>query len=149
MKRKVFSVVASCCFLALFAAATVQAQMPGTALRAKIPFDFIVRGKILPAGTYEIKRINGSAECFEISNVEQKKELSVFNTDPVDVAREPKRDEIVFHRYGELYFLSEVLTGGEQSGREATPSRQERAVKRELASNGDKVEPQTVTVAEY
>ena len=50
MKRKVFTVMATCCFLALGGAATAHAQLAGTTLRAMIPFDFSVRGKTLPAG---------------------------------------------------------------------------------------------------
>ena len=40
--------------------------------------------------------------------------------------------KLVFHRYGERYFLSEVWTG--ESGRQLLKSRQERAIERELAS---------------
>lgn len=52
---------------------------------------------------------------------------------------------LVFHRYGDTYFLSEVVTAGEDTARELTPSRSERQLQRELASN--KAEPDTVALA--
>ncbi len=55
--------------------------------------------------------------------------------------------EIVFHRYGDSYFLSEVFAGGDETGRELHPSRQERILRREMASN--KTEPETVALAAY
>src|SRR6266704_5739417 len=69
MRRKIFSAALTCSLLTVAAAATAYAQMPGTALRATIPFDFSVRGKILPAGEYEITQINDSPEGLVIRNV--------------------------------------------------------------------------------
>ena len=45
--KKFFSIIATGSLLTLMAVAA-QAQMPGAAMRASIPFDFIVRGRTLP-----------------------------------------------------------------------------------------------------
>lgn len=149
MKKKVFSVIAVCCFLALGGASAVRAQMPGTALRAMIPFDFSVRGRTLPAGEYEITRMANASDVLLISGV-TKHDHAVFETEPVDASRISSRAEIVFHRYGDKYFLSEVFGGGEQTGRELSESRQERNLKRELAASNDKRnQPETVALAAY
>ena len=147
MRKKVFSAALTCGLLAVVAAATAYAQMPGTAMRATIPFDFSVRGKILPAGDYEIRRITDEPDGLIISSVNDKHEHVMFETDPVESRRISSRAEIVFHRYGESYFLFEVVAGGEQTGRELRPSRQERVLRRESASN--KTEPETVALAVY
>jgi hypothetical protein len=144
MKKKVFSVMATCCLLTLVAA-TAHAQLPGTALRASIPFDFSVKGKILPAGDYEIRRISDEPDGLVISSLSDKHAL--FETNTVDAPRTARRSEVVFHRYGDSYFLSEVFAGGGETGRELPVSRQERTLRREMASN--KTEPQTVTLAAY
>ena len=115
MKRKVFTVMATCCFLALGGAATAHAQLAGTTLRAMIPFDFSVRGKTLPAGEYEIKRITMAPDGLIISGVNNR-EHEIFDTEPVSRWKAPNRGEIIFHRYGDSYFLSEVFAGGEQAG---------------------------------
>jgi hypothetical protein len=149
MKKKVFSVIATCCFLALGAASTARAQMPGTALRAMIPFDFSVRGRTLPAGEYEIRRITDAPDGLLISGVTNH-DHEVFETDPDGSRKIPNRCELIFHRYGDSYFLSEVFAGGGQPGRELPKSRDERSLKREMAASNDKRnQPETVALAAY
>jgi hypothetical protein len=147
MRKKIFSAALTCSLLIVVGAATAYAQLPGTALRATIPFDFSVRGKVLPAGDYEIKRITDQPDGLVISNVNDMHDQAMFETEAVEAPRILSRGEIIFQRYGDSYFLSEVFTGGEQAGREAIPSRQERMLRRESASN--KTEPQTVALAAY
>lgn len=145
--KKLFSVMVIGVLLTLSIAATAQAQLPGTAIRASIPFDFIVRGRTLPAGNYEITRINDEPIGLLIRNVDHKRDKAMFETEPVYVNRASRKDVLVFHRYGDEYFLSEVFTTGEDTGRELMPSHAERKLEREMARNN--VEPQTVTVALY
>ena len=147
MRKKVFITALTCGLLAVAAAATAYAQLPGTALRATIPFDFSVRGKILPAGDYEIRRITDEPDNLIISSINDKHERAIFETLPVQARTISRRSEIVFQRYGDSYFLSEVFAGGEQTGRELLPSRQERTLRHEMASN--KTEPETVALAAY
>ena len=149
MKKKVLSAVVTCCLFILGAAATGYAQMPGSEIRATIPFDFSVRGKTLPAGEYEIKRVNDSLEELIISRSSGQHERAIFNTESVQPREIPNRSLIVFHRYGDTYFLSEVLVEGNQTGRELAQSHQERQLRREMASNGGQTEPETVAVAVY
>src|SRR4029077_12029079 len=133
MRKRVFSAALTCGLLAAIAAATVYAQMPGTVLRTRIPFDFSIKGKTLPAGEYEIRRINDGPDLLVISNIRDRHERSIFETEPVEGHQIPWRGEIEFHRYGDSYFLSEIFTGGEQTGRELRRSRQERDMRREMA----------------
>jgi hypothetical protein len=147
MKKQIFSAVVTGCLLALMIAVPAHAQMPGTTMRATIPFDFIVRGKTLSAGNYEIKRISDSPEGLIIRNVNEKNDHVMFATEPVEPRKIPNRSEIVFHRYGDSYFLSQVLTAGEETGQELLPSRAERQLRSEMASNS--AEPETVALAVY
>jgi len=147
MKKLIFGVLVTGCLFALMLALPAHAQEPGTAMRATIPFDFLVRGKTLPAGNYEIRRINDSPEGLIIRNINDKHEHVMFETLSMETRMAPNTGEIVFHRYGDSYFLAEVLTPGEEIGRELVPSRAERQLKRELASN--KSEPETVSLAVY
>jgi hypothetical protein len=149
MKKKVFSVMGASCLLALFAAANVQAQLPGTALRATIPFDFRVRGKTFPAGEYEINRFSDAPDGLVVSSINRNHERAIFETEPVVAKRRAGKSEIVFHKYGDRYFLAEVFAGGGQTGRELAVSREERSLRREMASNGGRAQPETVTLAAY
>ena len=107
--KKLFSVLVIGSLLTLSIAGTAHAQLPGTAVKAAIPFDFIVRGRTLPAGTYAITRINDEAIGLMIRNVYHKREQALFETEPVSVRNTPHKDALVFHRYGDSYFLSEVF----------------------------------------
>lgn len=151
MKRNLVSAALAGGLFAVLATATAYAQMPGA--RANIPFDFSVRGKTLPAGTYEIKRAMNGPDALLISNVNDNHDRIIFVTNQVDAKAIPIKSELVFNRYGDNYFLSEVFDAGEQSGREAIPSRQEGAVKREfannLASNNATAGTETVAVVTY
>ena len=143
--KRFFSAAVALCLLALIFTGPVRAQLPGTAIRANIPFDFIVNGKTLPAGKYEIRRISDEPIGLLIQNINDKRDHAMFPTEAFEERTIPHKSLLVFHNYGESYFLSEVVEGGEQTGRMIAPSRRERALEREMASTN--TEPKTVTVA--
>jgi len=134
--------------LALSLVASAQAQMPGVPIRASIPFDFMVRGKTLPAGNYEIERVTEDPSGLVLRNVNNKHEHIVFETEPMQGKRIPGHNVLVFNRYGDDYFLSEVVTAGDQTGRELAPSHTERTLRREMMAQ-NQAEAETVTVALY
>lgn len=144
--KKLCSVVAVGCLLSvLLLAGSAGAQEPGTRIRASIPFDFVVRGKTMPAGEYDVTRVMDEPITLLLRNVHDKHDEIVFNTDSVEARSIPSRGELIFNRYGDTYFLSEVFTAGEQTGEELNASHKEREMKRDMASN--QVGPETVTVA--
>jgi len=149
MRKKVFIALLTCSLLAVVVSATAYAQEPGQPVRATIPFDFSLRGKTLPAGKYEIRRISDEPDGLMIVGInrDNRSERVMFETEAVQARKIPRRGELVFNRYGDSYFLSEIFVSGEQEGRELHASRQERNLERETASN--KTEPETVEVALY
>jgi hypothetical protein len=85
---------------------TLSAPAPVAAadIRANVPFSFTVKGKVLPAGTYNVSN-NNSALVIRGFNggavtLGQHTESSTSST--------PK---LVFHRYGDEYILREVWMG--------------------------------------
>jgi hypothetical protein len=123
--------------LALSAASAVVANGQAKArLVANVPFEFMVADKMLGAGEYRVTSIDQSGDTIAITNAQGD------NAIRLSMSRERKdRDraaKLVFHRYGSTYFLSQVWTAGEATGRELPRSKQERAIERELkvASNG-------------
>ena len=144
--KKFFSVVAAGCLLSLLVVGSARAQLPGTSIRVQIPFDFTVRGRTLPAGEYEVRRINDEPIGLLIRNMHDKHEDVVFETEPKIDRLITNRDELIFTRYGDDYFLSEVVTAGEQTGEEINPSHRERELRREMMTRNE-AQPETVTVA--
>src|SRR5262249_17613592 len=105
--KKILSIMVTGCLLALMVAFAVEAQEPGTAMRGSIPFEFIVSGRTLPSGNYEIRRLSDDSMTLIIQNVDHRRDEAVFTTDAHIESGIPGRSEIVFHRYGDTTFLSE------------------------------------------
>ena len=143
--KKFLSVTATGCVLSLLVVVSAHAQDPGAGIRASIPFDFIVEGKTLSAGQYEIRRINDEPTGLMIQNVYHRRDEALFQTEPTDAHRVPNHSLLVFHRYGDSYFLSEIVSAGEETAEELRPTREERHMRSEMAKNN--AEPETVTVA--
>jgi hypothetical protein len=143
--KRLLAVMVTGCLLTLLVAAGVHAQDPGAAIRVSIPFDFTVEKKSLPAGEYEIRRINDEPTALLIQNVNNRRDEAIFQTEPREVRRIPNHSLLIFHRYGDSAFLSEVFTAGEETGEELRPTRAERTLRSEMAKNN--LEPETVTVA--
>ena len=145
--RRVLYLAISSCVIALLTT-PVFAQLEGP-IRANIPFDFEVRGQIFPAGKYEISRINEDGSGLEIMNVDHRHKHVFIETELVQNRTRRERGELVFHRYGDTYFLYEIWRPGQESGRELPTSRQEKTLRRDSNVALNTAESQTVAVAIY
>ncbi len=143
--KMLVSVVVAGCLLSLLLIGSAGAQEPGTRIRAQIPFDFTVKGKTLPAGVYDITRVMDEPITLLVRNIHDKRDEVVVETAPKLERSMSNRDELIFNRYGDTYFLSDVFTAGDSTGEELRTSHQERELKREMARN--QAGPETVTIA--
>ena len=141
MKNAVAKGVAKIGLLAVMtiiaAGVTAQAQSLSYRLTANIPFEFSVTGKKLPAGKYWIKRAqqgNGDT-VVQISSTDGRENITRF-TIPVVAYNPVNSSSLVFHRYGDEYFLSEIWPAGGLTGRELPKSRVERELERKEQNKG-------------
>ena len=88
---------------------------------ADIPFAFTVANHILPAGHYTVTRM--SETTLRISSPHN--QGTVVLTHAVEGKATESKGKMVFHRYGESYFLSEVWVAGSGMGRKVFRSRAE------------------------
>ena len=88
---------------ALVTAGGAMAQ--GRAVRATVPFDFSVGDKLLPAGDYEITK--NSASVIEVRN--RDKHVVMLASTMYDSHQSRNGSKLVFDKYGDQYFLSEIL----------------------------------------
>ena len=102
-------------------------------LQASIPFAFEVGNARLPAGQYEINTITTGAGTFQ--TVRQLDDASVIHFFTISVAPRDRnsKPELVFHRYGNEYFLSQIWNG-DGSGRQLIASRREKTAARDGAA---------------
>jgi hypothetical protein len=119
------------------ASVSAQAQTLSYRLTANIPFDFSVAGKKLPAGKYWINRAqqNSGDMVVQISSTDGHSNVLRL-TIPVSAPNAVKSGLLVFHRYGEEYFLSEIWPAGGVTGRELPKTRVERELERKAQDSG-------------
>jgi hypothetical protein len=122
--------------LALVSAVASYGQSSSTAA-ADIPFEFVVSGKTLAAGHYQLYAANTGGDVVTIRGAGQSA-MSLT----IGLMRRRASDEgkLVFHRYGNRYFLREIWNAGDNTGRQLPKSREEKAIQRELASVRSKTE---------
>jgi hypothetical protein len=109
-------------------------------LVANIPFEFQVGDTSLAAGEYDVRAMTPMGETLRIRNTEnQGSAMRLSNA--VTQLNINEKGKLVFHRYGNQYFLAEVWTPGERTGRKLTKSTGEKAVEREIAAIPSKTAP--------
>lgn len=141
MGKRIVKGMTMLALLLTLALATAVATANGQArqkLSADVPFDFIVGDKVLAAGQYRVSQVGIGDEALAIRSADAKN--NAIRLTNATTAQERKSAMLVFHRYGNTYFLSQVWEGGDRIGRQLLKSRQESAMQREhsrIASNAD------------
>jgi hypothetical protein len=110
--------------LGLLVALGVQSAAAQSAKRwliLKAPFSFTVERQQLPAGEYRVQLHDG---YLRIQSVDGKTGANVI-TIPVAGKSPEGHGQVVFHRYGEKYFLAQVWTPSHETGRQTLESRDE------------------------
>jgi hypothetical protein len=92
---------------------------------AEIPFDFQVKDRVLPAGTYSVQPMANST-ALVIRNVGTGE--SIMALAPLPQLGKAGDAHLVFNRYGERYFLSQVWFGYEGAGHGLVQSRAEKEI---------------------
>jgi hypothetical protein len=119
--------------LAMASAVAAAKPQPINKVVAAIPFEFSVGYKTMPAGEYSVMSIPNSNGLLIQSADGKTSALRLSNA--VDSDKTQSHARLVFHRYGERYFLAEVWNGSDKTGRELTKTQEERNIAGELASN--------------
>lgn len=135
--------------LALVAAVgAARAQSPVN-ISVDVPFDFYVGDQLMPAGRYTVKRAVRDANRTLVVAGQKEGDRAAAATAPV-AGRESRRSALVFHRYGDEYFLRSAWAAGDAEGREFRESKRERAARRGgrliVKNGGGGVRPQVVEV---
>jgi hypothetical protein len=97
-----------------------------------IPFDFVVGGKILPAGDYTIEPNRRDSENVWLIKPKDGGTSAFVITNPVRATETQETTKLVFHKYGDQYFLSQIWTAGGNSGRELSMPRRERLLAKKV-----------------
>jgi hypothetical protein len=122
--------------LAVFAAGSVPVE--AAELTCKIPFRFTINGTTLPEGSYNVSTTGGKLfirgfrhGAFALTNAVESKKASA--------------PRLVFHKYGEQYFLRQVWAG-DGSGRELPQPRLERSLAKRAQEGQVATGPEQVSI---
>ncbi len=111
--------------MALTAMAFTRVAQAQEHMLVNIPFDFVAGNTQMPAGEYSVKTSGPTNVLILISRTDSAASAFI-NTNPA-VASEPKTEsKLIFNRYGDRYFLSQVWTAGNASGRQLQKSNREK-----------------------
>jgi hypothetical protein len=141
MKKQALKTFTMLNLLLILTAVSASAQFQQSKV-AKIPFSFIVGGRTLPAGEYTVKPNRRDHDDVWLVQSGDGHASALFTTMSVRSIEVQEKSKLVFHKYGDRYFLSQIWSLGDSSGRELLMHRLER----ELAKN--RIERQTIVLAD-
>ena len=113
---------------------------------ANVPFEFSVGYKSMPAGEYSVQTIASASNGLLIQSTDGK--MSALRlSDTNQASKNWAHARLVFHRYGERYFLAEVWSGADNTGHVLRQSQEETSTATELtiASANNHASPATQT----
>jgi hypothetical protein len=127
MKNPLYHILGLGGILILLAVAPAEAQS-SIALKAIVPFSFKVLNVAFPAGHYTInlvRRLNQDVLWLRNSDTQASVNFMTYGGKSRRIHDDPY---LVFHCYGDQYFLSQVWTLSDSAGRELAESASEREV---------------------
>lgn len=149
MQRQIFRSITMLSLLLVLAVVSVNAQgRSESSIAGNIPFDFAVGDTKLPAGNYTLQRIalTSSFDRIVIKSADGRGDSHTVMTMPNRTTEVQKESKLVFNRYGDQYFLSQVWMAGSDTGRDLFQSRTERNLAKESLLAKSKPERQTVAL---
>jgi len=127
MKNRFCKSLATLSLFAMLAAGLVIAQSLNPVMIVRVPFDFTVGDRTLPAGEYRILREHQSVVRLEDGSGKGVANIIVNVT---EAKRAPEEGKLVFHGYSGRYFLKEVWRAGSIEGQVLPTTRTEREIAR-------------------
>jgi hypothetical protein len=130
-------------FIALIFALTMyptraQAQIIGD-LEVSIPFQFHAGSTKLPPGKYVIHMLdNSNLTVMEISSVDGTTS-ALFDVESEEANSEPAKNELIFNKYGNRYFLAKLFDQENPNGSKVVESRYEKRIGQATAETQEHV----------
>jgi hypothetical protein len=139
MKSRIYGALATLAVALTVGVSFAQAQ---SRVNADVPFAFTLQDKAMPAGNYQI--IARSGQVLEVRSLDSQhgqlliKQLSLQSS-------KDQSPKLVFHKYGDQYFLTQIWYGDSRNGVGFAESKREKEIS--MASNDAASAPETVIVA--
>jgi hypothetical protein len=129
MKRQAVSLVSLLSLLLVAGSAIAQTIH----VRGDIPFNFVVGSKTYPAGTYEIGTIDSTNSKTLLLKSRDASANAMINSNAAESLTPANQTKLVFNRYGNQRFLSQIWVNGETRGHQLPKSSREKEVAKDMA----------------
>ena len=143
MTRNLGKLLMALCLLVVGGGIVANAQIDSaTTITTNIPFDFVVGDTTLPAGTYELSRLDDDVRGVLVLRSVKGRTAVTFDTEPTQTSNDQAvhKTELLFNKVGNQNFLSQIWVAGDATGRELTPARMEKR----LTGGGNQPEKHSV-----
>ena len=131
MKRQAFSLISLLSLLLVAGSAIAQTVH----VRADIPFSFAVGSKTLPAGTYDVRTIDGRDSKMLLLQARDGNSSMMVGSNAAQNLKPADKTKLVFNRYGNRYFLSEIWVNGATLGRQLLKTSRETELTKDFAQD--------------
>ena len=133
MKRQIVSLLGVLGLLLVAACANAQ----GVNVKANVPFDFTIGKSSLPAGAYSIQSLATATGSVLAIRGEHAAKNMLASANNAETLNPSPNSRLVFHRYGDQYFLSQIWLQGEKVGRQFRISRREAEMAKSVQTSED------------
>ena len=104
-------------------------------IRVDVPFEFSAGHSVFPAGKYTIRSADVNTDGVIRITSEDGKTAIFLSTHSAQSVRSKDETVVIFHHYGDQYFLFQVWAVGDTSGLEIPRSSMERQAARAIEAN--------------
>ena len=136
MKKHLCQIIAL--LVAILISSSAFAQSKGGNLVVDVPFSFVIADHTFPAGRYTVQHTGDHVLRF----VGADSQSALVMTNRVERSAQESSRKMVFHRYDNVYFLSEVWDAPVSIGRKVPRSRAEKR----LEETGDEQKIATLLI---
>ena len=113
--------------LALTLLMTTAASAQTVHMRVMVPFNFIAAGAKLPAGEYDIQSFGAEGKLLSIHDQNSSAGILVL-ANSCESLNASSATKVIFHRYGDRYFLAELWVQGHSTGNQVPSASHENEV---------------------
>ena len=111
---------------------TTAASAQTIKVKATVPFNFIVNRATMPAGEYMVQSVDDQGKVLLIGDLNSKAKRLVVANSCASLASAAST-KLIFHRYGNRYFLSQIWVRGNNLGHELPTSPREKEVAKDFS----------------
>jgi len=134
MKKLIYRTLETLGVAALLMVPAIYAQV-----KVDVPFDFQVGDEKMPAGEYYLAPAAQGSPVITITNEQTRTARMTPVTIPLHAAKPLEKGKLVFNRYEDRYFLSQVWAASRSNGHALRKSKAEREIARVTRSGSSLV----------